>query len=150
MLKEHTNSPTVQLLGGRCTAALVTAPAATAPTTHGGGAAGATRCQFARKAGTNSGTKHSGTAGQSPHVGDWNIQTIESPNDDSPSEETSDMLNDELTPNAYQLTGGCVVSCGKQHAPCECPLIKCAVDAQMKTFAGLRSLYHSVMISATY
>jgi len=152
-LKEHMDSPSFALLGGR------NATGST-PTTSRGASATAVTSLTARPAGNNAwcccrsssggtnggtGTPRSNNPGRSSR--DRNVRALKTAtetssfDDDSSLEATDDFI-------VAKLNGECLGGCGVDHPPYECPNIVGDVAQQKKTFASLSSKRRSLPIRA--
>jgi len=142
-IKEHIDSPSFALLGGR----VRQAPTAARPATTGVGTApvscpapGATRCRFSHSGaggtgtGAGNGTQRSGATGRSPRDRQVHAIAASSPpsllDDDASVETVKEMI-------VAKLNGECLGGCGKVHPPHECPNLVGDVEHQKKTFASL-------------
>ena len=62
-------------------------------------------------------------------------------------EPPADLLGDvEETHEVHAMSQSCLMACGKDHLPCECPNINGDVEKQKKIFASLRRPRQSVSI----
>jgi len=152
-LKEHMDSPSFTLLGGRHAAGSTPTTSRGAPTTAvtslatcPAGSNARHRCRSS-SGGTNGGTgaPRSNNPGRSSR--DRNVRALETTtetssfDDDSSLEATDDFI-------VAKLNGECLGGCGVDHPPYECPNIVGDVAQQKKTFASLSSKRRSLPIRA--